>query len=420
MSRRHAIFLLAFACCAQSPERKQLNLASFEKVWQTVRDKHWDTKFNGVDWLAVHDELRTKIEAAKSDEAAREVMSEMLDRLHQTHFGIIPANVYDDIEGGGGGPATPGIEERVLDGHAIVTSVDPGSAAEKSGIKPGWELVKIDGKELAPVIQKVQDQFAKSTLLDLRLSRSVLGRLMGPHGSAVHLDLLDGGNHAVALDVERGEPRGKLVTFGNLPPQHVWADWRKPRPDVGYAAFNMFMDAELISKTMQDAVEACRECKGFIIDLRGNPGGIGGLATGVAGWFVDQSGLRLGTMTMRGATLKFAVFPRPNPFRGPLAVLVDGCSASTAEILAGGLKDLHRARIFGTRTAAAALPSIIERLPNGDGFQYAIANYVSEGGEPLEGIGAIPDEQVRLTRHGLLKGHDAPLDAAISWISKQK
>jgi carboxyl-terminal processing protease len=83
------------------------------------------------------------------------------------------------------------------------------------------------------------------------------------------------------------------------------------------------------------------------------------------------------------------------------------------------LKDLHRARIFGTRSAGAALPSVIERLPNGDGFQYAIANYISTGGQPLEGIGAIPDEEVRLTRRGLLAGDDAPLEASIAWMDKQ-
>src|SRR5206468_3696880 len=113
--------------------------------------------------------------------------------------------------------------------------------------------------------------------------------------------------------------RGKVVTFGNLPPQHVWAEARKPLPDVGYVAFNMFMDAELIANTMKGAVEGCRECKGFVIDLRGNPGGIGGLALGVAGWFVDQSGLELGKMYLRGSTINFAIYPRPEPFRGPLA-----------------------------------------------------------------------------------------------------
>jgi carboxyl-terminal processing protease len=180
------------------------------------------------------------------------------------------------------------------------------------------------------------------------------------------------------------------------------------------------MDAESVSKTIEDAVKGCDGCKGFVIDLRGNPGGIGGLAMGVAGWFVDRSGLQLGTMYLRANSLKFVIFPRPEPFRGSLAVLVDGCSASTSEILAGGLKDVGRARIFGSRTAGAALPSVVERLPNGDGFQYAIANYISQGGKPLEGIGVIPDEPARLTRQGLLRGADEVLDAATAWIEQNR
>jgi carboxyl-terminal processing protease len=61
---------------------------------------------------------------------------------------------------------------------------------------------------------------------------------------------------------------------------------------------------------------------------------------------------------------------------------------------------------------------VIERLPNGDGFQYAIANYISQGGKPLEGIGVIPDEEIRQTRRQLLDGKDAVLDAAVAWIEK--
>src|SRR5439155_10687832 len=130
----------------------------------------------------------------------------------------------------------------------------------------------------------------------------------------------------------------------------------------------------------------------------GNPGGLGIMAIGMGNWFVNQPHQELGTMTMRDGELRFVLNPRPETFDGPVAILVDSCSASTSEILAGGLKDLGRARIFGTRTAAAALPSVIERLPNGDGFQYAIANYISEGGKALEGLGVEPDEEVKLTR----------------------
>jgi carboxyl-terminal processing protease len=80
---------------------------------------------------------------------------------------------------------------------------------------------------------------------------------------------------------------------------------------------------------------------------------------------------------------------------------------------------LKRGRVFGTRPAGAALASVITKLPNGDGFQYAIANYISQGGQPLEGIGVKPDEEVKLTRHQLLEGQDPVLDAAVSWIHKQ-
>jgi carboxyl-terminal processing protease len=84
------------------------------------------------------------------------------------------------------------------------------------------------------------------------------------------------------------------------------------------------------------------------------------------------------------------------------------------------MKDLGRASIFGSRTAAAALPSFIEVLPNGDGFQYAIANYISEGGKPLEGIGVAPDLDAPITRRALLDGKDPALDAAIEWIKSAK
>jgi carboxyl-terminal processing protease len=169
-----------------------------------------------------------------------------------------------------------------------------------------------------------------------------------------------------------------------------------------------------------DAVQACRSCAGFVVDLRGNPGGIGLMAMGMAGWFIDQPDQKLGTLYMRDTTLKFVVNPRAVTFAGPLAILVDGTSASTSEIMAEGMKDLKRARIFGTHTAGAALPSVFEKLPDGDGFQYAIANYISEGGQPLEGLGVTPDVETPVTREALLAGKDPALDAAVVWIKQQK
>jgi carboxyl-terminal processing protease len=106
-------------------------------------------------------------------------------------------------------------------------------------------------------------------------------------------------------------------------------------------------------------------------------------------------------------------------YPGPLAILVDGLSLSTSEVMAGGMQDIGRARVFGTRTGGAALPSLIERLPNGDGFQFAVANYISASGRVLEGQGVIPDEEVSLDRATLLAGKDPVIEAAVRWIESQ-
>ena len=443
MLRRIGMVLLVFACAwltfgqsstqpgvpstASSPNEHQANIDSFEFVWKTVLEKHWDPKLGGLDWQSVHDELRPKVDVARNREETREVISAMLGRLKQTHFGVFPGDVYGQMTNSGDksdsepevDDATSGLDVRVIDGRAVVTSVEAGSPAAQRGVKPGWEIVRVKGDPVAPALLKIKEQFASSTLLDFRLARAVGTRLQGPAGSTVPVQFLDGSDRTVTLEITRTEPRGKVVHFGNMPPGYFWSEWRRARPDVGYVRFNEFMDPEGLSKTFEQAVGGCRDCKGFVIDVRGNPGGIGGLAMGIAGWFIDQAGVHLGTEYLRGLTVKFTIFPRAEPFRGPLAILVDGCSASTAEIFAEGLKDLKRARIFGTHTAGAALPSVITRLPNGDGFQYAIANYISEGGQPLEGVGVTPDEEVHPTRRQLLAGQDPILDAALAWIHNQ-
>jgi carboxyl-terminal processing protease len=400
--------------------QRQANIDSFEYIWKTVRDKHWEARPGGLDWQAVHDELRPKVEKAATAAEAREIMSDMLERLHQTHFGVFPSDLYRELESPGAADGETGIDVRVLEGHAIVTGVDPNSPAAAKGVKPGWEILRVDRQDLAPVIEHVAAGFSNSTLFDLRMSRAVLARLNGPAGKAVDVEFLDGAERRVPLSLDRTMPRGALVKMGSLPPFYFWQESKMVRPDVAYIRFNAFFDPDALSKTFAAMVKGCGACSGFVVDLRGNPGGLGALAMGVGGWFVDKSGLQLGTMIMKDTKLNFVLFPRPEPFRGPLAVLVDGCSGSTSEIFAGGMKDIHRARVFGTHTAAAALPSTFELLPNGDGFQYAIANYISQGGRPLEGIGVTPDEEVKPTRRQLLDGHDPALEAALHWIDQQK
>jgi carboxyl-terminal processing protease len=409
-------------CAALTPEQRQLSLQSFEYVWTAIRDKHWQTKPGGLDWQAIHDEFKPKIEAADSMDAVRAVISQMLARLHQTHFSIVPADLYSNVDASHGGEVTAGIDVRVVGAQVLVTSVEPGSSAASQGVRPGWEILKIAGFNLAPVVAEMNTTYAGSTLRDITLRRTILARLAAPSAvqDSIAVEFLDSDGQRVDKKLAQANPKGDLVQFGYLTPMHVWFTSSQIGSAIGYVAFNVFLDPQRLMTSFGDAVKSCQKCKGFIVDLRGNPGGIGIMAMGMAGWFISQPDQELGTLYMRDDTLKFVVNPRLTTFAGPLAILVDGASASTSEIMAEGLKDLGRARIFGTHTAGAALPSLFDKLPDGDGFQYAIANYISEGGQPLEGLGVTPDEETPITREALLASKDPALDAAVAWIESPK
>ena len=401
-----------------SAEQRKLNAASFEYAWNKIRENMWAPMPPGIDWQAVHDELKPKAAAARTMQQARAVLQDMIDRLKLTHFNIVPGDVYEGLDAntshrGDGG--VPGFDLRLVQSEALVVSVSAGSPAAAAGVRPGWRLTRADGEEVARLIAKLKSALHDSTVKELSITRAVMGKLSGSPGSRVPVEFMNGANRPVKLDLQLTEPRGETSKIGFLPSQHVWIESKK-LDDTGYVRFNMFLDPARISTGFAKAVESCMQCEGFIVDLRGNPGGIGGMSMGMAGWFVDREGVRLGTMKMKDNELKFAIFPRSETFHGRLAILVDALTASTSEIFAGGLKDIGRARIFGTRTAGAALPSVFEKLPNGDAFQYAIASYVSEGGQTLEGTGVAPDEEVKLTRKALLAGKDPVLDAALAWI----
>ncbi|MEQ1886833.1 MAG: S41 family peptidase [Bryobacteraceae bacterium] len=425
-------------------EQQRRNLESLDKVWSTVRDRYWDPTLGGVDWNAAKQVALPKVRTARSMAEVRAALREMVEKLGKSHFAILPSELYEGLETDATKRASPGntrdgsiaraaqpsaadeecavgIEAEVVDGKALVTSVEAGSPAALAGIRMGWEIVSVEGTPMAPLI---------SALAGIRLREHyeqtfLRGIFEGPLPEAVQAVFSDGAGNVHNRTLSRATPKGNLAKLGYTPATRVWLDASQlalpgDAGTVGYVRFNEFMDPEHLMPAFQKAVRECLRCKGFIIDLRGNPGGLGAMSLGMAGWFVSKRSRRLGTMKEREGDQDFTVNPRPETFEGPLAILVNGGSASTSEILAAGMQDLGRARVFGTRTAGAALPSQFILLPNGDGFQYAEANYISRGGKVLEGEGVTPDVTVKHTRESLLAERDAFIDAAMSWLQTAK
>ncbi len=419
---RAVVGLWAVTCLAQPSVE---TVVSFEKVWQTVERRHWDPESlerlpDGRSWRQVHDEYRRLIFQATSDAQARGLISQMLGLLGQSHYAVLAGEPSDDLTPMSGGEGATGIDPMFTEGRMLVRGVAEGSPAAEAGVRPGWEIVRIDGFDVRSAVTRVQRRSGQLKQPGSVLRMLTLGRLSGPAGVAAKVVFAGPKDQPIERSLVRQRPPGTLTRFGFLPPTLLEFQSKRPRPDVGYVRFNLFLDPPGLMKKFEDAVLSCLRCRGFVIDLRGNPGGLAILAASMAGFLIDTPDVKLGTLYQREVKLKLVVNPRVDTFAGPVAVLVDSSSVSTSEIMAGGLQDLKRARIFGERTAGAALPSMVERLPNGDLFQFAVANYVSEGGQALEGRGVMPDTVVPTTRAALLSGQDPVLEAALDWVYAQK
>ena len=106
--KKSPLFLLLTAVllgCSHSPKaptlsahQKQQNMESYDYVWTTIQDSHYDTTFGGLDWPGVYDELKPRMEAAVTMGEARAVLEDMISRLGLSHFAIIPREIYSDMD----------------------------------------------------------------------------------------------------------------------------------------------------------------------------------------------------------------------------------------------------------------------------------------------------------------------------------
>ncbi len=458
----------AVGAAAQTDGRSALNVETFDFAWQRIADTFWDEEMAGVDWPAVAEELRPHAREAVGRSALRRVIQQMLERLGQSHFTVLPGpdssagrfELTGDEEGAAdgctaplmravagdaaaGADATPGFDVRFVDGVPLVSRVEPASAADRLGVVAGLELLRIGGQSLLPLERCLELDAVDPRFANLLRARAVLGLLEGLPGATVTVEFADGEGARRTLDLERAHPADATpVGAGNLPPMQF--RFQSESVDVGagrvlavrfnvwmmpvIAAFEraLYAGAEPVAGASTGDASVAAPFDGVLIDLRGNPGGVAGTAVGVAGYLLKER-VELGVMKHRGSELKLLVYPRRTnlarrriePFEGPVAVITDGGSASTSEVFVAGLKDHGRVRQFGQPTAGLALPAVIETMPNGDLLMHAIADLERPNGERVEGRPVMPESLVPITRDGLLAGRDEPREAALEWLASE-
>jgi carboxyl-terminal processing protease len=405
---------------------RSIELASFDSAWIRVRDSYYDATMRGLNWVALRDSLRPIVEQGTSRADTRRAISTLLEKLGESHFGVLPGEAMDAGAAAVSGlPGDAGLVVRFIDSALVVTRVEENAPARALGVRPGWIIDEIDTLRVLNAMRAasaVADAARRFALV--RLTLNLNGRLTGPAGGTIRISARDATNARRVVDVPLRETPGQVVEYGALPPMHVHFEASRLANHggcIGVVRFNIFMTP--VMPQFEDAMASMRSCNGVVLDLRGNLGGVGAMIMGMSGHFFAEPET-LGTMRMRGATMRYVANPirvtrageALTPFKGRVAILVDELSASTTEILAAALQRLGRARVFGGPSAGQALPAVVTKLPNGDRLMYVIGDFAGPDGVRLEGAGVNPDVLTPLSRAALLSGHDSAFDAAVQWI----
>ena len=244
-----------------------------------------------------------------------------------------------------------------------ITGVIPGTPAEEAGLKENDYIMKVEGED-------VYNQ-------DLE---AVVARIRGDEGTSVHLTIARG---------EEGKRELLEFDVGRRRVETPTVDWKMMEDDIGYIAIARFE-----SVTVDQFAEALAEvkgkgAKGIVLDLRSNPGGSLPAAVAIAGMMLPK-GTVVYTLDKYGNRQDYTS-NGSNELQIPMAVLVNGNSASASEILAGAIKDYKKGTLVGTTTFGKGIVQQIFELEDESALKVTVSHYYTPNGNDIHGVGIEPD-----------------------------
>ncbi len=300
---------------------------------------------------------------------------------------------YDEIKISSAGEYSGvGIEVAMEDEQVVVVTPIEGSPAEKAGIRSGDVIVMIDG---IPV---------NATALN-----DTIERMRGKEGSTVRIGIeRDGAAEPVQFKIKR--QRVELHS--------VKADLSEP--GYGYVRISQFSDStgpELLAALATLRKRNGGALHGLVLDLRDNPGGVLEAAVAVADAFLDKGVIVSAKGRTADSRFQMDATPGDELSGAPLVVLVNGGSASAAEIVAGALKDNHRATLMGRTTFGKGSVQTIVPLTEESALKLTTSLYFTPSGASINHKGIDPDIEIK--RAELAPGSpDAELQAALKELKQ--
>ena len=270
------------------------------------------------------------------------------------------------------------------EGGVLLVDVYDNGAGYQAGLRSGDRVVNVDGRDIT----------------DMELS-SAVALIKGDKGTSVTLEVIRG-TERLTFSAVRDAVEAKTVSYTLLD------------NNIGYLSISQFED--VTTKQFKAAVEDLQSqgMKGLVIDIRNNPGGLLDTVVGMLKYMLPD-GLIVYTEDKQGNRKEYKGQDN-DEFNLPLAVIVNGNSASASEIFAGAIQDYGKGTIIGTQTYGKGIVQTVKPLTDGSAIKFTIAKYFTPKGQDIHGKGVTPDMVVEYDTDADV---DTQLDAAIKNVEAQ-
>lgn len=278
------------------------------------------------------------------------------------------------------------------DGEVIVQKPLPNSPATKAGVKPGDAILKVD------------DKITHGMEID-----DVVKRIRGERGTKVKLTLR---RHGVA------QPFDVSITRDVISTQVVEWKMADDKDKIGYISLAQF--TEKSDEQFDEALNKleAKGMKGFVLDLRSNPGGLLDVAVDIGSRLIPSGDIVLIQQNGRLNPLTVDVSKQNHKFY-PMAVLINGMSASASEILSGAIRDHKRGTIIGTESYGKGLVQTIITLEDGSAVSITTARYLTPNHRDVNKEKIQPDIVIKPTDEQLKNNDDVQLKKGIEVVKEK-
>jgi carboxyl-terminal processing protease len=372
-------------------------------VADDVRKHYYDPKLHGVDWDAKVAETKQKIEKAPSLNMALSNIAALLDTLNDSHtFFLPPQHAYwHDY----------GFQYQMIGSRCYVTRVRPKSDAETKGVKPGDEILSLNGYS--------------PDRTNLWKMEYVFNTLRPQAGLRLEIETAAGGQRQLDVMAQVRERKRVADLTGSGGGDDIWdfirdaessqhrmmARWVEVSDDLMILRLPRFSFTE---SEVDKMIDKARKHKALIVDLRGNPGGsVETLKFLVSGFFEKE--VKLCDRVGRKESKPLLAKSRRNPFTGKLVVLLDSRSASASEVFGRIMQLEKRGVVIGDTSSGSVMEAMHYEERSGTytvafyGVSVTDADLIMSDGKSLEHIGVVADERAVPTAGDLASGRDPVL-----------